>query len=35
MAFFREPVTPARIAFIALIVVGIVGLRLTAGEAKG
>jgi quaternary ammonium compound-resistance protein SugE len=29
MMFFREPATARRIAFIALIVVGIIGLRLT------
>lgn len=30
MALFREPATPLRLVFIALIVVSIVGLRLTA-----
>jgi quaternary ammonium compound-resistance protein SugE len=34
MIFFREPVTLARIAFIALIVVGIVGLRLSSGGTQ-
>jgi len=35
MIFFREPASLARIGFIALIVIGIVGLRLSGGEAKG
>jgi quaternary ammonium compound-resistance protein SugE len=30
--FFGEPRTASRLAFIACIVVGIVGLKLTAGE---
>ena len=30
---FREPATAARILFASLIVVGLVGLKLTAGEA--
>lgn len=32
MLFFREPVTLARCAFIALIVAGIIGLRLSSGD---
>lgn len=29
MVFFREPATPLRLVFIAMIVVSIIGLRLT------
>ena len=32
MVLFREPATAARIVFIALIVIGIAGLKLTAGR---
>ena len=32
---FREPVTPARILFLGLLIVSIIGLKLTAGEAQG
>jgi quaternary ammonium compound-resistance protein SugE len=31
---FREPVTPARIVFLLMIVVGIIGLKFTAGAAS-
>lgn len=32
IALFREPVTAARVAFLAMLAVSIVGLRLTGGE---
>ncbi len=31
---FREPATPMRIFFLALLLVAIVGLKATSGEAK-
>lgn len=34
MVFFREPATLVRVGFIALIVIGVIGLRLSGGEAK-
>ena len=33
IAFFGEPATPARLGCIALIILGIVGLKLAGGEA--
>lgn len=32
VVLFREPVTPARCFFAALLLTGIVGLKLTSGE---
>jgi quaternary ammonium compound-resistance protein SugE len=32
IVLFREPVTPARVVFLALLVVSIVGLKLTAAH---
>lgn len=32
IVLFREPVTPARCFFAALLLTGIVGLKLTSGE---
>ncbi|HRQ74158.1 MAG TPA: multidrug efflux SMR transporter [Phycisphaerales bacterium] len=32
VAFLKEPVTPARLLFIGLIVAGIVGLKVTNGK---
>lgn len=32
---FREPVTPARIVFLVLLIVSIIGLKLTAGDIRG
>ena len=31
---FREPVTPARIVFLVLLIVSIIGLKFTAGEIR-
>jgi small multidrug resistance pump len=33
-AFFREPLTLARVAFIAVIIIGVVGLQLTEAKAE-
>ena len=30
--FFREPVTPARLFFVGLLLVGMIGLKLTASH---
>ena len=32
--WFREPVTPAKLAFIAVIVVGVIGLHLSDSAAR-
>ena len=29
---FKEPATMARLAFLALILIGIIGVRMTSGE---
>jgi quaternary ammonium compound-resistance protein SugE len=34
IVLFREPATPLRIFFLALLLVAIVGLKATSGEAK-
>jgi quaternary ammonium compound-resistance protein SugE len=35
MVLFREPATPARLFFLALLLVSIIGLKLTGGPAAG
>ena len=30
IVLFREPITPARMAFIALLLVGLIGLKLSS-----
>lgn len=35
VVLFREPVTPARIFFLGLLIVSIIGLKLTAGDTTG
>lgn len=32
---FREPITPGRILFLGLLIVSLIGLKLTAGDATG
>ena len=35
MTYFREPVTTVKIVSLAFVIVGVVGLQLSSGEAQG